>query len=303
MVIRLRSLLLWPYEEALPIIVSFKHPETSYPKLVDRSPGFTSGTVVSVTSESGALLSTMQLDEDFVFTTRKNAKGTAGGRPHEYVCSLAAIILLPKSLDGNIATRKTNLKHLPSLQDFNLVSVAEDAESGIPPIVGRLGQSLEGGTKRRIFTIGNDINHMLLSPIHDWLIRVLTRIPKMGLSSRTAQSFVSSIVSSALAYNIFEVPCPIFGLFCRWTASQIFFLWATLYLITPCPGVVLCRISVPRPRLCFEKYGVLGSDVVIANQKVDEVYEQSLKGLEVDIFIRNPSSLLLVSQNLLSALG
>lgn len=77
---------------------------------------------------------------------------------------------------------------------------------------------------------------------------------------------------------------PVFGLFCSWTASRIFFLLATLYLITPCPGVVLCRTSVPRPRLCFEKYGVLGDDVVIADQKVAEVYEQSLKGLGVDIF-------------------
>lgn len=39
-----------------------------------------------------------------------------------------------ESLDGNIATRKTNLKHLPSLQDFHLVSVAEDAESGYSPV-------------------------------------------------------------------------------------------------------------------------------------------------------------------------
>ncbi|KAI5677303.1 hypothetical protein M9H77_08253 [Catharanthus roseus] len=44
---------------------------------------------------------------------KKNAKETAGGRPHESICSLAAIILLPK--------------------DFNLVSVAEDAEFGYSP--------------------------------------------------------------------------------------------------------------------------------------------------------------------------
>lgn len=47
-------------------------------------------------------------------------------------------------------------------------------ELGIPPIVG---QSLEGGAKRRIFAIGNYINQRLLSPIHDWLMRVLARIP------------------------------------------------------------------------------------------------------------------------------
>lgn len=47
-------------------------------------------------------------------------------------------------------------------------------ELGIPPIVG---QSLEGGAKRRILAIGNYINQRLLSPIHDWLMRVLARIP------------------------------------------------------------------------------------------------------------------------------
>lgn len=35
---------------------------------------------------------------------------------------------------------------------------------------GRLGQSIEGGGKRRIFAIGNYVNQRLLKPVHDWLI-------------------------------------------------------------------------------------------------------------------------------------
>ncbi|KAI5639242.1 hypothetical protein M9H77_00567 [Catharanthus roseus] len=107
----------------------------------------------------------------------------------------------------------------------------------------------------------------------------------MGLSSRTARrqltdghcyccffSRLCSTVSIGRSRQVlFHQHLHITYLRYRgWTASRIFFLLATLYLITPCPGVVLCRTSVPRPRLCFEKYGVLGDDVVIADQKVAE---------------------------------
>ena len=38
---------------------------------------------------------------------------------------------------------------------------------GIPPVTRRLGMSLSGGGKRRIFAIGNYINQRCLKPIHD----------------------------------------------------------------------------------------------------------------------------------------
>lgn len=121
---------------------------------------------------------------------------------------------------------------LPTCQDL-----------GIPAIPGRLGCSLEGSGKRRIFAIGNYINQRLLRPVHDWLMNVLSKIPMDGtfdqtspldrlvgnktaysfdLKSATARwplvfmfeimqllfdrSFASSVVNSALATNIFEVP-------------------------------------------------------------------------------------------------
>lgn len=39
-------------------------------------------------------------------------------------------------------------------------------QMGIPPYTGRLGQSLEGGGKRRLFAIGNYVNQRLLAPVY-----------------------------------------------------------------------------------------------------------------------------------------
>lgn len=47
-------------------------------------------------------------------------------------------------------------------------------------VLGRLGCSLEGTGKRRVFAIGNYINQRLLRPLHEWLAQVLKRIPMDG---------------------------------------------------------------------------------------------------------------------------
>lgn len=52
-----------------------------------------------------------------------------------------------------------------------------------PP--GRLGQSVEGGGKRRIFAIGNWVNQRLLKPFHDWLMDVLRSLPTDGTFNQT----------------------------------------------------------------------------------------------------------------------
>ncbi|XLR35234.1 hypothetical protein HN51_044562, partial [Arachis hypogaea] len=53
---------------------------------------------------------------------------------------------------------------------------------GIPPVTSRLGQTIEGGRKRRIFAMGNyvNLNQRLLKSVHDWLMQVLRRIPMDG---------------------------------------------------------------------------------------------------------------------------
>lgn len=50
--------------------------------------------------------------------------------------------------------------YLPKLTDL-----------GIP--AGKLGCSLEGAGKRRVFAIGNYVNQRLLWPVHQWVAEVL----------------------------------------------------------------------------------------------------------------------------------
>lgn len=51
---------------------------------------------------------------------------------------------------------------------------------GVPMMLGRLGQVVEGGGKRRILAIGNYINQRLLNPVHSWLMSILARLPMDG---------------------------------------------------------------------------------------------------------------------------
>jgi len=190
-----------------------------------------------------------------------------------------------------------------------------------PPICGRLGQSIEGGGKRRIFAIGNYVNQRLLKPVHDWLMAVLRRIPTDGtfnqeqplerlvgevncfsfdLKSATDRwplqtmfevlqclfdrSFASS-VRSALALNLFEVP------FVRRPNSTVSFVcgqplgyyssWP-LFALSHHAMVWWCAEKV-YPGVKFTRYGILGDDVVIADRKVAAMYEQTLSRINVGI--------------------
>lgn len=57
---------------------------------------------------------------------------------------------------------------------------------GVPAITGRLGCSMAGAGKRRIFAIGNYVNQRLLRPVHEWLAEILRRIPMDGTFNQTA---------------------------------------------------------------------------------------------------------------------
>jgi len=122
-------------------------------------------------------------------------------------------------------------------------------------VTGRLGCSLGGAGKRRVFAIGNYVNQRLLRPVHKWLGAVLRRLPTFGtywqtrpldrlqgkhvcysydLKSATDRwplyflfrivlfdrSCASSAVNSALACNIFHVPFVSHGEFCCGTALR-----------------------------------------------------------------------------------
>lgn len=126
-------------------------------------------------------------------------------------------------------------KVIPYLWDSRALAVSA--------VTGKLGCSLEGAGKRRIFAIGNYVNQRLLRPVHEWCAEVLRRLSCDGtfdqtrplkrlvgkmecfsfdLSSATDRwplvvqfevfqylfglSFSSAVVNSTLATNIFDVP-------------------------------------------------------------------------------------------------
>lgn len=53
-------------------------------------------------------------------------------------------------------------------------------------VSGRLGCSIEGAGKRRIFAIGNYVNQRLLRPVHDWCASVLRTLPTDGTFNQQA---------------------------------------------------------------------------------------------------------------------
>lgn len=56
----------------------------------------------------------------------------------------------------------------------------------VMPSLGRLGQSIEGGGKRRIFAIGNWVIPRVLHPLHKWCMTVLSTLPMDGTFNQTA---------------------------------------------------------------------------------------------------------------------
>jgi len=60
------------------------------------------------------------------------------------------------------------------------------AYRGIPIATGRLCCVIEGDGKRRILAIGNYVKQRLLRPIHDWAMKVLSRLPSDGTFDQEA---------------------------------------------------------------------------------------------------------------------
>ncbi|KAG6467635.1 hypothetical protein ZIOFF_074518 (mitochondrion) [Zingiber officinale] len=74
--------------------------------------------------------------------------------------------------------------HLQQYYAGSPVIVGKSAVNGIfkhmgllNPLPGRLACTLSGAGKRRLFAIGNYVRQRLLHPVHDWAMRVLSRIP------------------------------------------------------------------------------------------------------------------------------
>lgn len=101
------------------------------------------------------------------------------------------------------------------------------------------------------------------------------------------RSFASSVVNSAFACNIFEVPF----VKLKRRFSQVCFVagqplgyhgsWPT-FALSHHKLMWWCAEQV-HPGVRFTSYAVLGDDVVIADQEVAKVYESALGGLGITI--------------------
>lgn len=72
--------------------------------------------------------------------------------------------------------------------------------ANVTPYLGRIGQSVEGGGKRRLFAIGNWVNQRLLHPFHKWLMKVLRKLPMDGTFNQTAP--LERLVGSRDIYSV-----------------------------------------------------------------------------------------------------
>lgn len=75
--------------------------------------------------------------------------------------------------------------------------------SNVTPSLGRLGRSIEGGGKRRIFAIGNWVHQRLLRPLKKWLMDVLHQLPMDGTFNQTAP--LKRLVGSQTVYSVDQV--------------------------------------------------------------------------------------------------
>lgn len=65
---------------------------------------------------------------------------------------------------------------------------------GLPMVTGRLGQTIQQGTKRRLFSMGNYINQRLLHPLHQWCASVLKMIPMEGTFNQRKRNHSRNLI-------------------------------------------------------------------------------------------------------------
>lgn len=70
----------------------------------------------------------------------------------------------------------------------------------VTPYLGRIGQSVEGGGKRRLFAIGNWVNQRLLHPFHKWLMELLRTLPMDGTFNQTRP--LERLVGAKTVYSV-----------------------------------------------------------------------------------------------------
>lgn len=196
------------------------------------------------------------------------------------------------------------------------------SDLGVPAAMGRLCAACTGNAKLRVFSIGNYIKQRLLHPWGNWFNEVLRRIPMDGtfdqvkpldllhgvkgcaysvdLKSATDRwpllvmfelaqalfdrSTASAVVNSALGTNVFDVaftkkravvafvPGQPLGLYASWPlfalSHHLIIWWAAEHVY---PGGY------------FDKYALLGDDVLIVDDRVCQQYRLILERLGVGV--------------------
>lgn len=203
-----------------------------------------------------------------------------------------------------------------------LIPTAHADFKGIPICYGRLAALVEGGGKRRIIAIGNYFKQRLLRPYHDWMMKVLTRLPNDGTYNQTGPirflrnikdlysydlksatdrwpltllfclmrclfgpSLASSIVQTTLGHNVFDVPFVKKDFVVCFVAGQPlgYYLSWPLFALSHHVVVWMAAARVFGPSYRFKAYAVLGDDVVIGDSRVAKEYASILSDLQVTI--------------------
>ncbi|THF94699.1 hypothetical protein TEA_015561 [Camellia sinensis var. sinensis] len=148
------------------------------------------------------------------------------------------------------------------------------------PIVGKLGQTLEGRAKRRIFAIGNYMNQRLLKPFHDWLMTVLRQIPMDGTFNQTKPLDFLVGKMTTLSYDLKSATD-------RWPLLIMYemdIIRRGLYLHSH--TIYWCGGVLNHPGQLFKDYAILGDDVIIADEAVAHQYSSALSRLGVNLSIQ-----------------
>ncbi|KAI5664245.1 hypothetical protein M9H77_23568 [Catharanthus roseus] len=164
-------------------------------------------------------------------------------------------------------------------------------DSGMLFIPGQLSCVFPGAGKGRMFAIGNYINQRLLRPFHEWAMLVLKRIPMDRTFNQRAP--LRRLVGATDCYS-YDLSTTMD----RWPLRIIFrtviylfdrsFASAAINNCLANNNFLLAfannkkRLKV-HPGKKFDRYAVLGDDVLIADQHVGPVYKSFIDDIGVKI--------------------
>lgn len=200
---------------------------------------------------------------------------------------------------------------LPSPQDL-----------GVPAYMGRLCAACTGNAKLRVFSIGNYIKQSLLRPWGQWFGEVLRRIPMDGtfdqlkplnllhgasgpvysidLKAATDRwpllvlfevvqalfdrSTASAVVNATLATNVFDVAFTKKRKVVAFVAGQPLGLYASWPLFALSHHIIMWWAAEQVYKgAYFDKYAILGDDVVVADSRVCAQYKSLVNRLGVQV--------------------